>query len=44
MNYDAHLKCLATGRHSTTWLTPTGEAVVNSEKYHIKPDGSLIIR
>lgn len=45
LGYDAHLKCLTIGRHSTTWLTPTDEPIEgNSEKYQIKPDGSLIIR
>lgn len=45
IGYDAHLKCLTIGRHSTTWLTPTDEPIdTNNDKYQIKPDGSLIIR
>ena len=45
IGYDAHLKCLTIGRHSTTWLTPTDEPIdTNNDKYQLKPDGSLIIR
>jgi hypothetical protein len=44
MFLDARLKCLTIGKHSTTWLTPSGEPVEEDGKYQIKPDGSLIIR
>ena len=45
MGLDAHLKCLTVGKHSTTWLGPDEEPLpVNSDKYQILPDGSLIIK
>ena len=45
MGLDAHLKCLTVGKHSTEWLGPDDESLpVNSDKYQILPDGSLIIK
>jgi len=43
MGYDAHLKCVTVGRHSTTWLGPDEQPIVDSGKFKVMPDGSLVI-
>lgn len=43
MGYDAHLKCVTVGRHSTTWLGPDEQHIVDSGKFKVMPDGSLVI-
>jgi len=43
MGYDAHLKCVTVGRHSTTWMGPDETPITEGEKFKILPDGSLVI-
>merc|ERR1719273_1569872 len=43
MGYDAHLKCVTVGRHSTTWMGPDEQPIEESEKFKVLPDGSLVI-
>jgi len=43
MGYDAHLKCVTVGRHSTTWMGPDEQPIEEGEKFKVMPDGSLVI-
>lgn len=43
MGFDAHLKCLTVGRHSTVWMGPDEQPISDSDKFKIMPDGSLVI-
>jgi len=43
MGFDAHLKCVTVGRHSTTWMGPDEQPITEGAKFKILPDGSLVI-
>jgi len=43
MGLEAHLKCVTVGRHSTSWLGPDEQPIVDDEKFKVMPDGSLLI-
>lgn len=43
MGYDAHLRCLTIGKHSTMWIGPDEQPITEGEKFKVMPDGSLII-
>lgn len=44
MGFDAHLRCVTVGRHSTMWIGPDEETITEgTNKYKIMPDGSLVI-